>query len=159
MLLLGRMFYKFNIVYLNNYFHAESNKVVCRSFPVAALHSVKRIGNTRVITTIPAAPTIATSFDMGGASSLGEKHSKLRGGRGISSSSSSEILDVYRLRALTMQMMRLGFDPDEVSSEARDDLKRLLIDLRFHAVIGLSFNALHASRTPEGLITTDEPST
>lgn len=129
---------------------AESNKVVCRSFPVAALHSIKRMGNIRVITTIAAAPTIASPFDVGGAGisseiNRGSKHlRKLRGANaaGTASASSTETLDVYRLRALTMQMMRLGFDPDEVPSEARDDLRRLLVELRFNAEIGLSFNSI-----------------
>ncbi|CDS40960.1 myotubularin protein 13 [Echinococcus multilocularis] len=126
----------------------QSNKVVCRSFPVAALHSIKRMGSTRVVTTIPVAPTIAASLEMGagGGSSGKKQHRKLRVG-GVSSSSSSssstETLDIYRLRALTMQMMRLGFDPDEVPSEARDDLRHLLVELRFHAIIGLSFNSLN----------------
>ncbi|VDL19628.1 unnamed protein product [Hymenolepis diminuta] len=134
----------------------QSNKVVCRSFPVAALHSIKRIGNTRVVTTIPAAPSIATSFDMGGTNNLvGKQRGGKRGGVAISSSSSAETLDVYRLRALTMQMMRLGFDPDEVSSEARDYLRRLLVELRFHAIIGLGFNGLPASRALDGVVITD----
>ncbi|VDK34819.1 unnamed protein product [Taenia asiatica] len=130
----------------------QSNKVVCRSFPVAALHSIKRMGSARVVTTNPVAPTIAASLEMGGGSggSGKKQHRKLRIG-GVTSSSSTETLDVYRLRALTMQMMRLGFDPDEVPSEARDELRRVLVELRFHAIIGLSFNSLN-SRAPEALL-------
>ncbi|VDM31890.1 unnamed protein product [Hydatigera taeniaeformis] len=133
----------------------QSNKVVCRSFPVAALHSIKRMGSARVVTTIPVAPTIATSFEMGvgGGGSGKKQHRKLRIGS-AASSSSTETLDVYRLRALTMQMMRLGFDPDEVSSEARDELRRVLIELRFQAVIGLSFNSLN-SRASEALLASE----
>ncbi len=47
-----------------------------------------------------------------------------------------------------MQMLRLGFDPDEVPSEAREDLKSILIELRFNALIGLSFNKVSAPRLP-----------
>eukprot|EP00108_Taenia_solium_P002239 TsM_000999000 transcript=TsM_000999000 gene=TsM_000999000 len=134
----------------------QSNKVVCRSFPVAALHSIKRMGSARVVTTNPVAPTIAASLEMGGGSggSGKKQHRKLRIG-GVTSSSSTETLDVYRLRALTMQMMRLGFDPDEVPSEARDELRRVLVELRFHAIIGLSFNSLN-SRAPGALLISED---
>lgn len=130
--------------------------MVCRSFPIAALHSIKRMGSARVVTTNPVAPTIAASFEMGasGAGSGKKQHRKLRNG-GVTSSSSTETLDVYRLRALTMQMMRLGFDPDEVPSEARDELRRVLIELRFHAIIGLGFNSPN-SRASEALLTSED---
>uniref|UniRef100_A0A5K3EUF0 UDENN domain-containing protein n=2 Tax=Mesocestoides corti TaxID=53468 RepID=A0A5K3EUF0_MESCO len=128
----------------------QSNKVVCRSFPVAALHSIKRIGNTRVIT-VPAASTIAATFDVNGGSGAGSKHLRKQFGSanrgGAIGASSAEILDVYRLRALNMQMLRLGFDPDDVPSEAREELRHLLVELRFHAHIGLSFNTLSPPRT------------
>uniref|UniRef100_A0A183SX77 Myotubularin phosphatase domain-containing protein n=1 Tax=Schistocephalus solidus TaxID=70667 RepID=A0A183SX77_SCHSO len=55
---------------------------------------------------------------------------------------SGDLLDVIRLRSLTMQMLRLGFDPDEVTSEARDELRFMLMELRFNARLNLSFNTL-----------------
>lgn len=115
--------------------------MVCRSFPVSALHSVKRIGTQRVAT-IFAGSTIA--FD---PTTVNAKSSKGRG-RALNLASAAESLDVYRLKSLTIQMLRLGFDPDEVASDAREEMRLVLQDLRFQAQLHLGFNVMLGARLP-----------
>ncbi|VEL11716.1 unnamed protein product [Protopolystoma xenopodis] len=73
-----------------------------------------------------------------------------RRNRGASNSSSGlspgglvrhdEMLDVLRLRAYTLQMLKLAFDPDEVGHELREELRSLLKSLRYPATLRLGFN-------------------
>ncbi|KAL7061824.1 hypothetical protein AAHC03_0763 [Spirometra sp. Aus1] len=151
----------------------QSNKVVCRSFPVAALHSVKRMGTQRITTIVPttsafeSSPSMASTRTGGrsgrtvdGGSKRSTPHQTVHGSNGhttggsvavpaaVSSGGvlnglrSGDLLDVIRLRSLTMQMLRLGFDPDEVTSEAREELRFVLMELRFNARLNLSFNTV-----------------
>ncbi|CAH8857832.1 unnamed protein product [Trichobilharzia szidati] len=59
----------------------------------------------------------------------------------------TENLDVILLRALTFQMLKIGFDIGEVQQETRDELRSLLEDLRYPSMLCMGFNS-----APLGLI-------
>ncbi|CAL8101323.1 unnamed protein product [Calicophoron daubneyi] len=138
----------------------QSNKVVIRSFPVAALHSVKKLGIIRTTTVFPATTsaqpnvyttsertaTIFTGKRSRGLSAVGSRH-KHRGQKNSLELSSrkgfvriDENLYVLSIRALSMQLLRLGFDPDEVPSDTREELQNLLVQLRYPTALRLGFN-------------------
>ncbi|VDP99259.1 unnamed protein product [Trichobilharzia regenti] len=59
----------------------------------------------------------------------------------------TENLDVILLRALTFQMLKIGFDIGEVQQETREELRSLLEELRYPSMLCMGFNS-----APLGLI-------
>ncbi|CAH8570392.1 unnamed protein product [Heterobilharzia americana] len=59
----------------------------------------------------------------------------------------TENLDVILLRALTFQMLKIGFDVGEIQQETRDELRNLLEELRYPSMLCMGFNS-----APLGLV-------
>lgn len=53
----------------------------------------------------------------------------------------TENLDVLLLRALTFQMLKIGFDVGEIQPETRDELRSLLEELRYPSMMCMGFNS------------------
>ncbi|KAF8561412.1 hypothetical protein P879_03099 [Paragonimus westermani] len=150
----------------------QSNKVIIRSFPIAALHSIKKLGIMRITTIFPAttsaqpnlqapATKSATMFigkrNRGQQSATNSHGNKRRFGRGSHGDSSLDVggrrglvridenLDIINVRALTLQLLKLGFDPDEISQDTRDELRGLLLELRYPVALRMGFNRLSIS--------------
>ncbi|TPP56399.1 Myotubularin protein 13 [Fasciola gigantica] len=144
----------------------QSNKVITRSFPIAALHSIKKLGVMRITTVFPAttsaqpnpyAPSqrrAGTLFTVKRSRAAGPMSKRKGGYRGTSASGGGvevggrkglvrfdENLDVIALRALTLQLLKLGFDPDEITPDTRDELRSLLNELRYPSTLRMGFNS------------------
>lgn len=94
----------------------------------------------------------------GSQSTSGSSHgNKRKFGRGSHGGSSLDIsgrrglvridenLDIINVRALTLQLLKLGFDPDEVAQDTRDELRGLLLELRYPVALRMGFNVLSVS--------------
>ncbi|KAF6777609.1 hypothetical protein AHF37_03113 [Paragonimus kellicotti] len=150
----------------------QSNKVIIRSFPIAALHSIKKLGIMRITTIFPAttsaqpnlhAPAAKSATMLIGKRNRGQQSAtnshgnKRKFGRGSHGDSSLDVggrrglvridenLDIINVRALTLQLLKLGFDPDEISQDTRDELRGLLLELRYPVALRMGFNRLSIS--------------
>lgn len=91
---------------------AESNKLVCRSFPIAALKSIKKLGMKSYVFGI--SNTQGVSFNV-----ASNRLAKSRGGEGC--------LDVIRIRSNTYQMLKIGLEQEDSSPEIKEELSSKLI--------------------------------
>ncbi|TGZ55039.1 hypothetical protein CRM22_010521 [Opisthorchis felineus] len=141
----------------------QSNKVITRSFPVASLYSIKKMGLMRITTIFPATSAqqnpCVPPHKSGKRARAPNSHGHSSGtrrrlGRGSHHGSGlegmggrgglvriDENLEVLHIRAVTMQLLKLGFDPDEVSQDMRDELRNLLTELRYPTSLQMGFNS------------------
>ncbi|CAH8574882.1 unnamed protein product [Schistosoma haematobium] len=146
----------------------QSNKVINRSFPISALNTIKKLGCVQMVTafqsssTNPSSLTTITSGFRSATLFVGKKsRSNTVFGKNTSSRYLSTVLrptysattnrhgvvyrtenlDVLLLRALTFQMLKIGFDVGEIQPETRDELRSLLEELRYPSMMCMGFNS------------------
>lgn len=110
--------------------------MIIRSFPVSALHSIKKLGLTSIHTVFPATVSIQSK-------ALTTSKGKLLLPRGLDRCGLTRFDDslyVLNIRSLTMQMVRLGFDLDDVTMDTVDALRHVLERLRYPESLQLGFN-------------------
>ncbi|CAH8512381.1 unnamed protein product [Schistosoma turkestanicum] len=149
----------------------QSNKVINRSFPISALNTIKKLGCIQIVTAFQSSsstnpnPVATITSGFRSATLFVGKKSKshtmqyknaasskyfspsLRPMYSTTTSNSrgviyrTENLDVLLLRALTFQMLKIGFDVGEIQPETRDELRSLLEELRYPSMMCMGFNS------------------